>query len=256
MISCKVSTYGRVSFLEEAIESFLRQEFEGKKELVIINDYPLQELVYNHPEIRIINIDMTYPLISQKENFAVSQCKGDIIATFDDDDIAMPWHLSNIAKYIEDNDLIRWGNGVYYNEPKITSITYIGNSGMVYRKQAWEKIGGFPLENAGYDSTFTDIMVKQGKVKKVMVEKPSWFYRWGTIPSVENGNMGIYHQSGQGYDKEGKPNIIQRHSMYIEQQRAMGKIPTGTIHLKPHWNKDYQKMLEDDVAVKSNNTSL
>ena len=36
-ISCKCITYGRVEFLEESIESFLRQEYLGKKELIIKN---------------------------------------------------------------------------------------------------------------------------------------------------------------------------------------------------------------------------
>lgn len=238
-ISCKCTTYGRVNFLEEALESFLKQDYKGRKELVIINDYPLQILQFEHPEVRIINTN-SFRSISEKENFAVQQCNGDLIAVFDDDDIAMPWHLTEIAEKMEDNDLIRWENGVYYNEPDITSITYIGNSGMVYTKEAWERIGKFPLENAGYDSTFTQRMEREGKVKKVKLNKPSWFYCWG--------GRG-YHQSGKGYDKPGQPNIIERHSMYIEQQRASGKIPTGIIKLYPHWNKDYIKLLEEHVTT-------
>jgi hypothetical protein len=31
---------------------------------------------------------------------------------------------------------------------------FVGNSGIVFRKSAWEAIGGHPLENAGYDMTF------------------------------------------------------------------------------------------------------
>jgi hypothetical protein len=40
-----------------------------------------------------------------------------------------------------------------------------------------------------------------------------------------------------------KPNIIQRHSDHIERIRKQGKIPTGKVYLKPHWNKDYKQML-------------
>jgi hypothetical protein len=66
----------------------------------------------------------------------------------------------------------------------------------------------------------------------------SWFYMWG--------GRG-YHQSGQGTDTEGKPNIIQRHSEYIEDLRKKNLIPTGDIQLNPHWNKDYAQMLKDYV---------
>ena len=88
MISCKMITYGRVEFLEESLQSFLNQDYDGEKELVIVNDYPQQKLIFDHPEVRIFNLDYTFETIGQKENFAVEQCKGDIIAVWDDDDSA------------------------------------------------------------------------------------------------------------------------------------------------------------------------
>ena len=71
MISCKMITYGRVEFLEESLQSFLNQDYDGEKELVIVNDYPQQKLIFDHPEVRIINLDYTFETIGQKENFAV-----------------------------------------------------------------------------------------------------------------------------------------------------------------------------------------
>jgi len=243
-ISCKCITYGRVELLEEALHSFLLQDYPGKKELVIVNDYPLQKLKFSHPEVRIINVDTTFPTIGDKENFAIERCKADIIAVWDDDDIAMPWHLTNIAKYWKDDtDLLFWNRAVYYNEPNITAITAIGNSGIVYSRKAWEKIGKSPIMNAGGDMVLIESIRKIGNV--VYASPPdnevSWFYMWG--------GRG-YHQSGQGTDTPDKPNIIQRHSDFIEQQRLKGKIPTGEIQLNPHWNKDYQKMLLEHVNRK------
>ena len=57
-ISAKCITYGRVSTLEEAIYSFLQQDYPGEKELVIVNDYPKQKLIFDHPEIKIIIRDL------------------------------------------------------------------------------------------------------------------------------------------------------------------------------------------------------
>ena len=65
-ISAKCITYGRVDTLEESIQSFLQQEFPGKKELIIVNDYPLQKLIFDHPEIKIYNLDETFPTIGDK----------------------------------------------------------------------------------------------------------------------------------------------------------------------------------------------
>jgi len=52
-ISAKCITYGRVDFLEEALQSFLLQDYAGERELVIVNDYPLQTLHFDHPQVRI-----------------------------------------------------------------------------------------------------------------------------------------------------------------------------------------------------------
>ncbi|MCL4258972.1 MAG: glycosyltransferase family 2 protein, partial [Anaerolineales bacterium] len=48
-VSCICPTYGRVELLEEAIESFLRQDYPGQKELIVLNDYAGQTLHFDHP---------------------------------------------------------------------------------------------------------------------------------------------------------------------------------------------------------------
>lgn len=239
-ISCKTITYGRVDTLEEAIQSFLIQEYPGKKELIIVNDYPLQKLVYDHPEIKIFNIDGTFATIGDKENFAIEQCSGELIAVWDDDDVALSNHLSNIAKFWRpDANLLHWQNGVFYNEPSITKLMALGNSGIVYSKKVWEQIGKSPIENAGGDMTLVVAIHNLGRDKVVLASPPneecSWFYMWG--------GRG-YHQSGMGTDTADRPNIIQRHAQHVENLRKKGLIPIGHVQLIPHWNKDYALMLK------------
>ena len=55
-ISCLCPTYGRPRQLEHAIESCLRQDYQGEKELIILNDYGEQSLIYAHPEVKIYNV--------------------------------------------------------------------------------------------------------------------------------------------------------------------------------------------------------
>lgn len=244
LISCKCITYGRTNLLEEAVHSFLIQEYNGPKELIIVNDYPLQTLIFNHPEVKVINTDTTFPTIGHKENFALEQCSGDIIAVWDDDDIAMPNHLSNIAKYFTPgSNILHWQKGVYYNEPAITAITGLGNSGVVYSKSGWEKVGKHPFENAGYDTTFINKLHKLGGVVNAAPpdHEVSWWYMWGGRD---------YHMSGLGADVKGKPNVLQRHAAHIEKKRVKGEIPTGDVYLNPRWHKDYQQMLKDFIKNK------
>jgi hypothetical protein len=229
--------------LEEALHSFLQQDYPADKcELVIVNDYPLQKLRFNHPQVRIHNMDFTFSVIGEKENYATDICNGDIICQWDDDDVALPNHLQNVAKlFTDDVNILHWKTGVYYNEPNITDVTWIGNSGIVFRKSAWEAIGGHPLENAGYDMSFVENLHRNGGVlfAEMPKEDASWFYMWG--------GRG-YHMSGQGHDTPGKANVVQRHSLYVENLRIRGKIPTGEIHLSPNWKKNYTQMLKDFLA--------
>jgi len=246
MVSFKCLTYGRVAFLEEALQSFLLQE-ENDAELVIVNDYPLQTLIFDHPQVRIFNLKETFSLIGEKENFTIEKCNGDLIATADDDDVFLPWHLKNIKKYWKDDtNILHWANGAYYNTPKITKLCYVGNSGMVHSKKAWEAIGKSPQINACGDSILRNKIHDLGSQYIVNAHPPdtevSWFYRWH-MPQ----NGGVYHQSGQSFDTPDRPNIIQRHSLHVENLRLKGFIPTGIVELKPHWDLDYQKMLEDFV---------
>jgi cellulose synthase/poly-beta-1,6-N-acetylglucosamine synthase-like glycosyltransferase len=237
-ISCKCITYGRVGLLEESLYSFLNQKYDGESEMIIVNDYPHQKLYFEHPKVKIYNLDTTFQTIGEKENFAVSKCSGDLIAVWDDDDIGLPNHLYNIAKYFQsESNLLHWQRGVYYNEPNITAITSLGNSGIVYSKKGWEMVGGHPLENAGYDVTFVNKLMKlSGKVITASPpdEEVSWFYMWGGRD---------YHMSGMGTDTPDRENVIIRHERHIERLRKMKFIPTGDIELKPKWKKDYQQLL-------------
>jgi glycosyltransferase involved in cell wall biosynthesis len=246
-ISCKCITYGRVGVLEEAISSFLKQDYpQAMCELILVNDYPLQtlRLAFDIPNIKIYNLNKTFETIGEKENYAIERCKGDIIAVWDDDDVALSNHLSNINKYWkDDSNLLHWGKGVYYNEPNITALTSLGNSGIVYSKRAWEEIGKSPLVNAGGDMILVTKLHELGRDKVVIAfpedEEVSWFYRW-SMPSDQ-----IFHQSGAGTDTPDRPNIIQRHSAHIEKLRLQGHIPTGDIVLFPEWKHNYKIMLKE-----------
>ena len=101
-ISCICPTYGRPHLLEETIESFLRQDFTGTKELLILNDYDEQELVFDHPEVRIINTKERYKTLGEKYNAMFEMAKGKYLTPFEDDDIFLPHritHSYNILEY-------------------------------------------------------------------------------------------------------------------------------------------------------------
>jgi len=236
-ISGKCTTYGRVNVLEEALYGFLHQDYEGWNELVIVNDYPLQTLHFEHPKVRIYNLNETFDIIGNKENFTIDKCEGDIIAVMDDDDVALSNHLSNINKYWKDDtNLMHWNQALFYNGPNATKIAPVGNSGIVFSKRVWEEIGRSPIENAGGDMTFVVTIHNLGRSKVALAAPPDeevgWMYRWGGIQNV-------YHQSGKGTDTPDRMNIVERNKMHVERLRKQGQIPIGDIQLNPHWDHDY-----------------
>lgn len=84
------ATYRRPDLLSEAIACFLAQEWDGNKLLVIVNDEPEQELIFDHPEVHIFNLDNRMSL-SAKWNLAVEQCSSaDMLFHMDDDDLFSP----------------------------------------------------------------------------------------------------------------------------------------------------------------------
>jgi len=245
MLSCKMITHGRVHLLEEALNSFLLQNDPEDTELVIVNDYPHQFLIFDHPRVKIYNMETIFPSIGQKENYALELCSGDTFVVWDDDDLAMPNHLNNIRKFfVPGSNLMHWNRAVFYNEPVISAITGVGNSGIVYSKDAWLKIGKTPIENAGYDLNLVSKIRDLDPSKVIHADPPdnevSWWYRWATPQN--------YHQSGMGTDTPDRKNVVLRNYEYVESQRKFGKIPVGDIYLKPHYRFDYPKILKDYVS--------
>ncbi len=241
-ISCKMITYGRVEFLEESLYSFLAQDYPiDKCELIIVNDYPLQKLEFSYPNLKIFNLDETFKTIGEKENFATKQCKGEIICQWDDDDLALPNHLKNVAKFfIPGSDLLHWDIGVFMNMPIIEfNDRPLGNSGIVFSKTIWKKLGGHPIENAGYDMTFVMNIRKISKnivYAKPPIKEASWIYVWGGRD---------YHMSGGGAETADRPNVVIRNAQHVEKRRKRGEIPTGVIKLNPNWKYNYVKMLQE-----------
>jgi hypothetical protein len=133
---------------------------------------------------------------------------------------------------------------VFYNEPNISGIVGVGNSGIVYSKEAWLKVGKSPIMNAGGDMRLVLNITALDGSKVVHATPPdnevSWFYRWATPQN--------YHQSGMGTDDGTRPDVVQRNHGYVEDLRKKKQIPTGTINLIPHWRFDYQQLLKDYVS--------
>lgn len=93
-VSCFCLTYGRPGVLEEAIHSFLQQDYAGPKEMIVLNDYADQILTFDHPEVQVINVSRRFRTVGEKMNAAAALASHDLLFVWDDDDVYLPHRLS------------------------------------------------------------------------------------------------------------------------------------------------------------------
>ena len=101
-VSCVCCTYGRFSFVRRSISFWLRQDYQDK-ELIIFNtaSVPLSlDASISHLGIRVINqpVHITsgeaYTSLGMVRADALNHARGDVYICWDDDDMFLPWHIS------------------------------------------------------------------------------------------------------------------------------------------------------------------
>ena len=241
MISVLTLTYQRHHLLEEAIESFLRQDFLGESEMLIINDSQEVEYVFEHPKIQIINLKERFPSVGLKLRFGFSQCKYDYIYRLDDDDLLAPWALSHtwedIIKY-PDFEIYRSDGHYYFENNKFNGISSNVNNGNVYSKKYLSRIE-IPDSSFGEDYAITFNF--NAKTYVSAHEKKTMLYRWG---------MGTYHISGMG---ELSNNAINEWADRIVETVAKEKDSSyekGVIVLSPHFKQEYYQQICTSKGIK------
>jgi glycosyltransferase involved in cell wall biosynthesis len=222
MISVLTLTYKRPHLLEEAIQSFLEQETlsESEYEMIIINDNPDVDYIYNHEKVRIINRKERFSSISAKLEWGFKQCKHNYIYRLDDDDLLAPWALKNVQEDINNN----LGYEIYRSKGHhfFVDNVYVGeggsiNNGNVYTQAYLNRII-FPGSSFGEDSLITfgnNSNIFTSKLEHTMI------YRWG---------MGTLHISGMGQ---------QSNETILDQADKVLDNTIGEIVLTPHFDNDY-----------------
>jgi len=231
-ISCYCNTYGRPHILEEAVESFLRQDYQGPKELVILNDCAEQELIFDHPEVRIFNINRRISPLGRKFNISITKCQYDILACWEDDDIYLPRHLSTAMQY--------YSNGMFHTkfawfQTTASTLVHTFNyyhASHVFAKDLFVTIGGY--KDTDQRNLDQDLMTKFENIIgnyhiKLEPAELTYIYRWSTTNS--------YHGS-QWSDL-----ISLEAEKYITTSKSNGTLPTGRIELKPAWRVDYINLI-------------
>lgn len=250
-ISCITVTFGRVELLNEVVQCFLDQQYDGWRELVILNTFPRQQLQGNFPNVKIINCTERPQSLGAARNMAIEAASGSVILTMDDDDLYLPNHLSNFAKYFTDDIEWVWLNRQFYMEGwQIKKVTHGIFNLVGYRKSAWERAGKFPALTVGEDRLFVSQLTQATKGLKVDVadDAISFLYHWGQGAQV-------YHVSGMGDDRQGESLAHDRIAKHLEERIAAGYVPIGEVELKPTLQHDYAAMARQYLDTRRTHAS-
>ena len=229
MISVLTLTYKRHHLLEEAIQSFLSQNVLKDSEMVIINDNPDVEYVFDHPMIKILNYKNRFPSISEKLKWGYRQCKYDYIYRLDDDDLLTPWALKNAQIDIETNpgyDVCRSEGMFFFVNNVFEKESSNVNNGNVYSKEYLDRIE-WPDKSGNEDADITfghNAKIYESKLKHTMI------YRWG---------MNTFHISGMG---------IQSNETILNQADKVLDDRKGIVQLNPHFDNDYYEQIKKPLV--------
>ena len=242
-VSCLCPTYGRVELLEEAIESFLRQDYPGPKELIVLNDYDQQTLIFDHPEVRIINLPHRFHSVGEKYKAAAALAAHDLLFVWHDDDIYLPHRLSYAVAHCDQNTaFFKADKAWFWNDGQLSGPERnFFHGGSCWRRDLFHKVQGYPHLNNQYDVEFERLCQAEAagvlRVEPIPPAEVYYIYRWSGTNS--------YHLSALGADGQEQQKVADS----IAQQAVRGQIPQGQIQLKPHWQSDYAALVQSQLAM-------
>ncbi len=232
--------------LEEAVYSFLNQDYAGDKELLILNDFNRQTVVFDHPQVTVVNVPSRFHSLGEKRNAAAALCRHDLLAVWDDDDICLPHRLSlSVSMYDEKKRFFRPTQAFKCNDGEIggPKAGLFHGCGMWHRS-LFDEVGGYAHMGSGEDKDLAAKFERAiGGVRNYDEIKPSEIFylcRWSGTQS--------YHLSGFGRDGNGKPGN-DRVMEYALRHLEQGKIQSGEISLEPHWRIDYSQLVRDYLSA-------
>ena len=230
-VSCICPTYNRIAtnpkLLNETVQSFLLQNYDNK-ELIILNDNPLQTIIFDHPQVIVVNHNSRFPTLGDKYNYAINEIStGDYICCWEDDDISLPHRLLYSVKYIQNysyfNPLGYWytdNEKIYYDHP----IGYTHNAS-IYTREAFNKVNGYQSISGPQDADMDNKLrlLKDTSPITLKDRRKDWFfiYRW---------NISNLHLSG----------FIDTQKVYDEYEETATKSMEYVI--EPEWYSDYIQM--------------
>ena len=213
-VSSVLCTYGRFDCVERSIGMFLGQDYEGPTELIIFNTAPVPlEL---SPELKaqgnIINVHAPtnaegnpWTSLGEVRNAALDHATGDLYSCWDDDDLFLPFHLTQSVRHWLLVKAVAWKPefSLFSNDGGKT-FSLAGNSmeASIIARLDFVKEHGFSTKQSGGEHVQGGWLDIARAKRELLIEnvRPSYGYVWGdglhkTSGAIDNPNNFENHQA-------------------------------------------------------------
>jgi hypothetical protein len=220
MISCICCHYGRTWLLAEAIQSYLRQDFDEPSELLVINDHPNIN-IYQHEdisnrlkpgqEVRFINWGARFATLSHKFDYGVTLAKYPLICMWDDDDLSLPnrlaysyaeWQLEGKPHYLS------FGRHFYCDQRGPHLVARGLHGGDIMTAWAYWQCGGSTGDGHN-DQNLVAEMKRREYYHQLDDCLPTYLYRWSFVGSHHSIRLGV-EDAMQTFDEQVRQNVAYR----------------------------------------------
>lgn len=168
-VSVIIPTHNRVKMLKEALASVFQQDFEGKIEVIVVDDHSQdgtsEIIAQDYPEIKLISNSENVGAYRAR-NQALAATQGDYIAFLDSDDIWESSYLKSQISALEGREkcfaisvikiinTVDQSTRINYQKPELkrfispihqllVSSSFIATSSVVFPRSVFEDIGFF-----------------------------------------------------------------------------------------------------------------
>lgn len=240
MVSCIMGTCGDFKVACEALTCFLQQDYLNK-ELIIVN-HGEAPLYFTHSQVTILNLKPEeVPTLRHVRMVGIQKSNGKYFHFWDNDDLYLPWHLTDCMNGIKNTDKTAWkpedvwmscANKEYDRSQNTCEGSWILDRTKISLDEYYTKHPQYA------DSPFYwDILMSGDLEETVFGALTSYVYRWAGESSCHSSHDYIAHNS-----KPSTNNYINDYSIIAENYRkniTPNQVPKNgwmrIMNLKKYW---------------------
>lgn len=250
---CLCLTYGRPHVLKEVIESVLRQDCAGEKELVVLNDVAKRQLTCNEPSVRIINVSARFRIMGEKQNGSAALASHDILFVWDDNDHYLRRRISHAVKKLRSLERAFYNAAprvVLNDEELLGPGANVFHSGVRFTRELVDAAHGYRQVGSGQDrdleAAASRLLPHEENHNQIPVGETYYLYLWGGTASYHASDFG----RSKGLSEWNCPSRTLR-----SRRDGGGPGSDWNRNLRPRWNRDYLAVLAYRVPAEAATTN-